>query len=53
MVADLQALRKDMEKHSVSMGRGDFEACRQLAANVLPKYPASEVTKYGATLATP
>lgn len=42
MVADLQALRKDMEKHSVSMGRGDFEACRQLAANVLPKYPATK-----------
>ena len=42
MVADLQALRKDLEKHSVSMGRGDFEACRQLAANVLPKYQATK-----------
>jgi hypothetical protein len=38
MAADLQALRKGMEKHSVTMGRGDFEACKQLAADALARY---------------
>jgi hypothetical protein len=42
MAADLQTLRKGMEKHSVTMGRGDFEACRQLAADALSKYAGTE-----------
>lgn len=38
MMEDMQTLRKAMEKHSVTMGRGDFEACRQLASDALSKY---------------
>lgn len=38
MVADLQNLRKELNKHSVSMTRGDFEACRELAKDYLAKW---------------
>jgi hypothetical protein len=38
MAADLQVLRKDLDKHSVSMSPGDFEVCRLLAKDCLSKY---------------
>jgi hypothetical protein len=45
MVEDMQTLRKGMEKHSVTMGRGDFEACRQLAADALSKYTGTTLPR--------
>lgn len=41
MAADLQNLRKELNKHSVSMTRGDFEACRELAKDYLAKWAAA------------
>lgn len=38
MASDLQILRKELNKHSVSMTRGDFEACRELAKDYLAKW---------------
>jgi len=38
MASDLQVLRKEMNRHSLSMTRGDFEACRQLAGDYLKKW---------------
>ncbi|HTJ10554.1 MAG TPA: hypothetical protein VL547_00945 [Dinghuibacter sp.] len=39
MAADMQSLRKELNKHCVSMTRGDFEACRELAKDYLAKWP--------------
>jgi hypothetical protein len=38
MVSDLQILRKELNKHAVSMTRGDFEACRELTKDYLSKW---------------
>jgi hypothetical protein len=38
MAADLQALRKDLDKHSIAMSPGEFEVCRELAKACLSKY---------------
>jgi hypothetical protein len=38
MAADLQVLRKELDRHSAAMSRGDFETCKQLAARYLSKY---------------
>ncbi len=38
MAADLQTLRKDLDKNSMSMTRGDFGVCEELARRCLSKY---------------
>ena len=38
MVSDLQILRKELNKHAVSMTRGDFEACKELTKDYLNKW---------------
>ncbi|TDX01615.1 hypothetical protein [Dinghuibacter silviterrae] len=42
MMSDLQILRKELNKHSVSMTRGDFEACRELAKDYLAKWATAQ-----------
>ncbi len=36
--SDMQLLRKQLDKHSITMTRGDFEACRQLSKDYLSKW---------------
>ena len=38
LAADLQALRKNLDQHSMMLSRGDFEACKELARECLSKY---------------
>jgi len=38
MAADLQALRKDLDKHSGAISPGDFQVCKELANACLSKY---------------
>jgi hypothetical protein len=38
LAADLQALRKNLDQHSMTLSRGDFEACKELARDCLVKY---------------
>jgi hypothetical protein len=38
LAAGLQALRKNLDQHSMILSRGDFEACKELARECLSKY---------------
>ena len=38
LAADLQVLRKNLDQHSMTLSRGDFEACKELARECLSKY---------------
>jgi hypothetical protein len=38
MAADLQILRKNLDRHSMALSRGDFENCKELAKECLTKY---------------
>lgn len=40
--SDMQLLRKQLDKHSITMTRGDFEACRQLSKDYLTKWTPSK-----------
>jgi hypothetical protein len=38
LAADLQVLRKNLDKHSMALSRSDFEVCREMAKECLSKY---------------
>jgi hypothetical protein len=40
--SDMQLLRKQLDKHSITMTRGDFEACKQLSKDYLTKWAPSK-----------